>query len=116
MDSSKLTHKDAVLAAVRTHDLTVMSTPKLPSSALEFITVRDTLFVRGSKSRDMIEITFTGDGDIECFTVPPGTLGGDLAGFTDFEQVPEGNPPFEPMTSADLLELLADIVFPEFSA
>lgn len=110
------THKDAVLAAIQQHGLTVMPTPKLPPVLLEHILLNDTVFVRGSKSREMVEIIFSGHGDIESFKVPPGTLPGDLADLTEVTQVPHGNPLLESLSSTDLLALLTDLVFPEMTA
>lgn len=110
------THKDAVLAAIQQHGLTVMPTPKLPPVLLEHVLLKDTLFVRGSKSRVMLSIVFSGHGDIEGFEVPPGTLPGNLADLTEVTQVPDGNPLLESLSSADLLALLTDVVFPEMTA
>lgn len=110
------THKDAVLAAIQQHGLTVMPTPKLPPVLLAHVLLKDTVFVRGPKTREMVTIIFSGHGDIEGFEVPPGTLPGDLADLTEITQVPDGNPLLESFSSANLLELLTDVVFPEMTA
>lgn len=110
------THRDAVLAAIQQYGLTVMPTPKLSPVLLEHVLIKDTVFVRGSKSRVMLSIVFSGHGDIEGFEVPPGTLPGDLADLTEVTQVPDGNPLLESLSSADLLALLTDVVFPEMTA
>lgn len=110
------THKDAVLAAIQQHGLTVMPTPKLPPALLDHVLLKETVFVWGSKSREMVAIIFSGHGDIEGFEVPPGTLPGDLADLTEVTQFPDGNPLLESLSSADLLALLTDVVFPEMTA
>lgn len=110
------THKDAVLAAIQQHRLTVMPTPKLPPALLEHVLLKDTLFVRGPKTRETVAVFFSGHGDIEGFEVPPGTLPGDLAHLTEVTQVPDGDPLLESISSADLLVLIANVVFPEMTA
>lgn len=110
------THKDAVLAAIQHHGLTVMPTPKLPPVLLEHVLLKDTVFVRGPKTREMVAVLFSGHGDIEGFEIPPGTLPGDLAELTEVKQVPDGDPLLESITSADLLALLTNVVFPEMTA
>ncbi len=110
------THKDAVLAAIQQHGLTVMPTPKLPPGLVEHILLKDTVFVRGPKTREMVAIIFSGHGDIEGFNVPPGTLPGDLSEQTEVTQIPDGNPLLESFSSADLLTLLTNVVFPEMTA
>ncbi len=110
------THKDAVWAAIQQHSLTVMPTPKLPPALLEHVLLKDTLFVRGPKTREMVAVFFSGHGDIEGFEVPPGTLPGDLSHLTEVTQVPDGDPQVESFSSADLLALIENIVFPEITA
>ncbi|WP_186760253.1 hypothetical protein [Arthrobacter alpinus] len=110
------THKDALMAAIQQHGLMAMPTPKLPPVLLEHVLLKDTVFVRGPKSRDMVAIIFSGHGDIEGFEVPPGTLPGELADLTEVSQVPAGNPLLEAVSSADLLSLLTNVVFPEMTA
>ncbi|MHA7274143.1 hypothetical protein ACX80Z_11980 [Arthrobacter sp. TMT4-20] len=110
------THKDAVLSAIQKHGLTVMPTPKLPPVLLEHVLLKDTVFVRGPKTRETVAIIFSGHGDIEGFDVPPGTLPGDLADLTEVTQVPDGNPLLESVSSANLLELLTSVIFPEMTA
>lgn len=110
------THKDAVVAAILQYGLTVMPTPRLPSAALEHILLKDTVFVRGPNSREMVDIVFSGLGDIESFRFPSGTFSGALAELTEVTQVPEGDPLLEPISSAYLLALLNDVVFPEMAS
>lgn len=106
------THKDAVLAAILRYELTVMPTPKLPVTALEHMLVKDSIFVRGSESRELVQIVFAGHGEIEGVSVPPGTLPGALAEITEIKQISEGDPLLEPISSLNLLGLLTDVIFP----
>ncbi|MHA7306516.1 hypothetical protein ACX80E_14950 [Arthrobacter sp. TMN-49] len=113
---SRPTHKDAVLAAIQQHGFTVMPRPKLPPTLLEHVLLKDTVFVRWPKSREMVAVFFSGHGDIEGFEVPPGTLPGGLADLTEVTQIPDGDPLLKSFSSADLLTLLTDVVFPEMTA
>ena len=116
IDKYQPTHKDALLAAIQQHGLTVMPTPKLPPVLLEHVLLKDTVFVRGPKSRALVAVVFSGHGDIEGFEVPPGTLPGDLADVTEVTQISERDSLLESFSSADLLTLLTNVVFPEMTA